>query len=476
MTHYGYLEGCVMKQAAAAVATPAAAAAAAATTCAGCRRPIRDQYIFRVLPDLEWHADCLRCCECQAYLDETCTCFVRHGRVYCKSDYLSCGGGGGGGVSAARCAKCTGGFGTTEYVTKVAGRIYHVNCFACSLCDRRLVTGEKFYLSPSTNEPICDDDHVAVATTSSQASSPSGIGGDMNIADDEKDNNKSPASTSGSSSAQANSVKESSSSTFSQPTKTRKSKKGSDKPTRVRTVLTEKQLHTLRTCYAANPRPDALMKEQLCEMTGLSPRVIRVWFQNKRCKDKKKSLMVGGGGGGNSRMQDSPPLGQILQPAMTKEPGPPPPLPPPSFPQAESNSMPPLPGLPNIPSSPGLTAVACQSPTVPMPPTPTLPPQRQYQHMATIEQELHQSPHTPTTPASCHYAGYPPMPSPLATPPAAGYFAMPSPTVTMPPSPHPYLTQQQSSWAQFASRATTTTTAHPRAAYSGEIYRDHPIF
>ncbi|GFV83920.1 insulin gene enhancer protein ISL-2 [Trichonephila clavipes] len=70
-------------------------------------------------------------------------------------------------------------------------------------------------------------------------------------------------------------------------------KQSSDhKPTRVRTVLNEKQLHTLRTCYAANPRPDALMKEQLVEMTGLSPRVIRVWFQNKRCKDKKKNLMM----------------------------------------------------------------------------------------------------------------------------------------------------------------------------------------
>jgi len=64
------------------------------------------------------------------------------------------------------------------------------------------------------------------------------------------------------------------------------------KPTRVRTVLSEKQLHTLRTCYGANPRPDALMKEQLVEMTGLSPRVIRVWFQNKRCKDKKKSMLL----------------------------------------------------------------------------------------------------------------------------------------------------------------------------------------
>lgn len=72
-----------------------------------------------------------------------------------------------------------------------------------------------------------------------------------------------------------------------------KSGGGSDgKPTRVRTVLNEKQLHTLRTCYAANPRPDALMKEQLVEMTGLSPRVIRVWFQNKRCKDKKKTIAM----------------------------------------------------------------------------------------------------------------------------------------------------------------------------------------
>lgn len=72
----------------------------------------------------------------------------------------------------------------------------------------------------------------------------------------------------------------------------KRDKKKDQKTTRVRTVLNEKQLHTLRTCYQANPRPDALMKEQLVEMTGLSPRVIRVWFQNKRCKDKKKHIMM----------------------------------------------------------------------------------------------------------------------------------------------------------------------------------------
>ncbi len=62
-----------------------------------------------------------------------------------------------------------------------------------------------------------------------------------------------------------------------------------DKTTRMRTVLNEKQLLTLRTCYGANPRPDASMKEQLVEMTQLSPRVIRVWFQNKRTNQSRKS-------------------------------------------------------------------------------------------------------------------------------------------------------------------------------------------
>jgi len=57
-------------------------------TCAGCDRRIRDQYLLRVAPDLEWHAACLKCVDCGQTLDERCTCFVRAGKTYCRQDYI----------------------------------------------------------------------------------------------------------------------------------------------------------------------------------------------------------------------------------------------------------------------------------------------------------------------------------------------------------------------------------------------------
>nr|CAD2144956.1 unnamed protein product [Meloidogyne enterolobii] len=64
-----------------------------------------------------------------------------------------------------------------------------------------------------------------------------------------------------------------------------------EKPTqRIRTVLNESQLKLLKQSYNTNQRPDTSIKEQLVEQTGLNARVIRVWFQNKRCKDKKRQI------------------------------------------------------------------------------------------------------------------------------------------------------------------------------------------
>ncbi|XP_064164214.1 insulin gene enhancer protein isl-1-like isoform X4 [Anguilla rostrata] len=169
--------------------------------CVGCGNQIQDQYILRVSPDLEWHAACLKCAECNQYLDESCTCFVRDGKTYCKRDYIRAD------------------HDVVERATMGAGDPLSPLHPARPLQMAEPISARQPALRPHVHK---------------------------------------------------------------QPEKT----------TRIRTVLNEKQLHTLRTCYNANPRPDALMKEQLVEMTGLSPRVIRVWFQNKRCKDKKRSILM----------------------------------------------------------------------------------------------------------------------------------------------------------------------------------------
>lgn len=62
-------------------------AAQSAPTCVGCSRPIVDQFILKVQPDLDWHMSCLKCAECSRYLDETQTCYFRDGKTYCKQDY-----------------------------------------------------------------------------------------------------------------------------------------------------------------------------------------------------------------------------------------------------------------------------------------------------------------------------------------------------------------------------------------------------
>ncbi|TNN57029.1 Insulin gene enhancer protein ISL-2A [Liparis tanakae] len=211
--------------------------------CVGCGSQIHDQYILRVSPDLEWHAACLKCAECSQYLDETCTCFVRDGKTYCKRDYSS-----------------------SDLVMRARDNVYHMECFRCSVCSRHLLPGDEFSLRD--DELLCRADHGLLAERASAGSplSPGNIHTrQLHISE--------PVSV-------------------RHPPHHRNHVHKSEKTTRIRTVLNEKQLHTLRTCYNANPRPDALMKEQLVEMTSLSPRVIRVWFQNKRCKDKKRTILM----------------------------------------------------------------------------------------------------------------------------------------------------------------------------------------
>ncbi|KRX19054.1 Nodal modulator 1, partial [Trichinella nelsoni] len=299
--------------------------------CNGCGHEILDQYILRVSPDLEWHAACLKCVDCRQFLDETCTCFVRDGKPYCKLDYVR--------LFGVRCSKCGEVFDRNDYVMRAKNNLYHISCFKCVVCTRPLLPGDEFALrhialyckadyelaernslclsTETSNESQLEEHSADVQATLNALHHPSGqspLSSEStscyrNLGQDDSPVSKSGnvvlnmgLGTSGSSYSNgcgqstpeltSTSPQVSAGSVGQQQFAQKKDKREKPKTTRVRTVLNEKQLHTLRTCYAANPRPDALMKEQLVEMTGLSPRVIRVWFQNKRCKDKKKQLIM----------------------------------------------------------------------------------------------------------------------------------------------------------------------------------------
>lgn len=292
--------------------------------CVGCGGQIHDQFILRVAPNLEWHAACLKCCECQMFLDENHTCFVREGKTYCKKDYVR--------LFGAKCDKCLRPFDKNEFVMRAKNKIFHTECFRCNACEKQLLPGEEFALKYD-GSIFCKDDHkgsaVGAGGNNDHSSSPMMRSPreennnkdddldsrfDSKSAEDEEDGDEdgfktddgfdeSKMSDGGSSSllARGPDSRPASSADLVSPggavytAQSGKQSRGAggqnqnqrrNRAGRVRTVLTEKQLNVLKSCYHANPRPDALMKEQLTEMTGLSSRVIRVWFQNKRCKER----------------------------------------------------------------------------------------------------------------------------------------------------------------------------------------------
>ncbi|KAI8126705.1 Insulin gene enhancer protein isl-1 [Lucilia cuprina] len=251
--------------------------------CVGCGGQIHDQYILRVAPDLEWHAACLKCQECRQFLDESCTCFVRDGKTYCKRDYVR--------LFGTKCDKCGNSFSKNDFVMRAKTKIFHIECFRCSACARQLLPGDEFALRDG-GILYCKEDHDVLEKSSQSSLTSSSLESNNNNSCSNNNNHSSLSNNNHSSELGSMSDSGSESGSHKSIREKRPSGPSDGKPTRVRTVLNEKQLHTLRTCYNANPRPDALMKEQLVEMTGLSPRVIRVWFQNKRCKDKKKTIQM----------------------------------------------------------------------------------------------------------------------------------------------------------------------------------------
>lgn len=204
--------------------------------CGGCQKVILDRFILRVLERC-WHARCLTCRDCGSRLSEKC--YARNGHVFCKEDFFKCGR-----RFGTKCAGCGSGVAPSQMVRKAVvakeGQVpqelvYHLPCFSCAMCSRQLGTGDEFYLMED-RKLVCKADYEQAKAK--ELADGGSIDGD-------------------------------------QPNK------------RPRTTITAKQLETLKLAYNQSPKPARHVREQLSTDTKLDMRVVQVWFQNRRAKEKR---------------------------------------------------------------------------------------------------------------------------------------------------------------------------------------------
>lgn len=63
------------------------------------------------------------------------------------------------------------------------------------------------------------------------------------------------------------------------------------KKSKTRTSITPQQLEVLMAVYNREQRPAKAVREDLVAKTGLEMKVIQVWFQNRRSKEKRDGTM-----------------------------------------------------------------------------------------------------------------------------------------------------------------------------------------
>uniref|UniRef100_A0A8C1VJC0 LIM/homeobox protein Lhx1 n=2 Tax=Cyprinus carpio TaxID=7962 RepID=A0A8C1VJC0_CYPCA len=231
--------------------------------CAGCERPILDRFLLSVL-DRAWHAKCVQCCDCKCNLTDRC--FSREGRLYCKNDFFRRYG--------TKCGGCAQGISPSDLVRKARSKVFHLNCFTCVMCNKQLSTGEELYILDEykfvckedyMNNSIGKDTNLLSITCSDPSLSPES----QDPQDDYKD------SETGHMSDKEVCNNENDEQNLG------------GKRRGPRTTIKAKQLETLKAAFAATPKPTRHIREQLAQETGLSMRVIQVWFQNRRSKERR---------------------------------------------------------------------------------------------------------------------------------------------------------------------------------------------
>uniref|UniRef100_A0A2K6N285 LIM/homeobox protein Lhx5 n=1 Tax=Rhinopithecus bieti TaxID=61621 RepID=A0A2K6N285_RHIBE len=233
--------------------------------CAGCERPILDRFLLNVL-DRAWHIKCVQCCECKTNLSEKC--FSREGKLYCKNDFFRRFG--------TKCAGCAQGISPSDLVRKARSKVFHLNCFTCMVCNKQLSTGEELYVIDE-NKFVCKDDYLSSSSLKEGSLNSVSSCTDRSLSPDLQD-------------ALQDDPKETDNSTSSDKETANNENEEQNSGTKrrgPRTTIKAKQLETLKAAFAATPKPTRHIREQLAQETGLNMRVIQVWFQNRRSKERR---------------------------------------------------------------------------------------------------------------------------------------------------------------------------------------------
>ncbi|XP_071382217.1 LIM homeobox transcription factor 1-alpha-like [Centroberyx affinis] len=215
--------------------------------CAGCHRLIRDKFLLRVTDGL-WHEECVRCAACGDALRNSC--FLRDRKLYCKRDYAD--------LFAVRCGGCAEAISPAELVMRAGAAVFHLRCFTCSVCSCRLQTGDRCVLREGQLLCAREDYHQCLASPTSS---------DTGKSDDDEEEEEDTEKAAG--------------------RRIRLDDLESKRPKRPRTILTTQQRRAFKASFEVSSKPCRKVRETLAAETGLSVRVVQVWFQNQRAKMKK---------------------------------------------------------------------------------------------------------------------------------------------------------------------------------------------
>ncbi|XP_060520745.1 LIM/homeobox protein Lhx2-like [Cylas formicarius] len=296
-----------------------------ASCCAGCGGKIQDRY-YLLAVDRQWHASCLKCCECKLPLDTELTCFARDGNIYCKEDYYRM-------FAVTRCGRCHAGISANELVIRARDLVYHLHCFSCTSCGIPLSKGDHFgmrdgliFCSFCFNRPhyqmleMCDpgnepldmmfrgsespgyfpsstppQNHKGRPRKRKPPSDDSPCGGELPVT-----MRMAAATLEMLQQGELSSSMESLSYDSSVTSPASSNGHQSQRTKRMRTSFKHHQLRTMKTYFAINQNPDAKDLKQLAQKTGLSKRVLQVWFQNARAKWRRNIMRQEGTTNNNS--------------------------------------------------------------------------------------------------------------------------------------------------------------------------------